>query len=406
MTAPGMVIVGAGEAGVRAAFALRERGYQGEVTLIGSEACLPYERPPLSKADGSVEVAKLIATEERFADARITFRPGIEISGIDPAAKELQVQNGGAIAYERLLLATGARPRQLPNLPLGARVHVLRTHSQALTLRAWMKPGRHIAVLGGGFIGLELAAMARALGADVTLVEMQPRILMRGVPEKIALRLQERHVAEGVTLHCGQAVLDITADEAGVDIRLADGTTVAADILIVGIGAQPNTELAERSGLRIENGIAVDSRLSTSATDIFAAGDCCSFPIPHYGDRRFRLESWRNAQDQGACAAANMIGEEEHFSAVPWFWSDQYNLTLQVAGLADGASRIVERAISDEAEILFHLDDEGRLLAASGIGPGGAVARDIRLAEMLIARGNRPDPAVLADPQGKLKSLL
>ena len=175
---------------------------------------------------------------------------------------------------------------------------------------------------------------------------------------------------------------------------------------VVGIGARPNTELAERAGLRIENGIAVDSRLSTSTQDIFAAGDCCSFPIRHYGDRRFRLESWRNAQEQGACAAANMIGEEEHFSAVPWFWSDQYDLTLQVAGIADGASRVVERTLSDDAEILFHLDDDGRLLAASGIGPGGAVARDIRLAEMLIARASRPDPTVLADPQSRMRSLL
>ena len=406
MAAPGMVIVGAGEAGVRAAFALRERGYQGDVTLIGSETCLPYERPPLSKIGSDDEAARLIATADRFAEADISFRPGIAIGAIDPAEKKLQAQDGSVIAYHRLLLATGARPRQLPNLPLGARVHVLRTHSQALALRAWMKPGHHIAILGGGFIGLELAAMARALGASVTLVEMQPRILMRGVPEKIALRLHERHVAEGVTLHCGQAVAHIAADKAGVDIRLANGTTVAADILVVGIGARPNTELAERAGLRIENGIAVDSRLSTSTQDIFAAGDCCSFPIRHYGDRRFRLESWRNAQEQGACAAANMIGEEEHFAAVPWFWSDQYDLTLQVAGIADGASRIVERTLSDDAEILFHLDDDGRLLAASGIGPGGAVARDIRLAEMLIARASRPDPTVLADPQSRMRSLL
>lgn len=406
MAASGMVIVGAGEAGVRAAFALRERGYQGTVTLIGGEACLPYERPPLSKADSNAAAAKLIATEDRFDDARIAFRPGIEISGIDPAAKELQVENGDAIAYERLLLATGARPRQLPHLPLGARVHVLRTHPQALALRAWMKPGCHIAVLGGGFIGLELAAMARSLGASVTLVEMQPRILMRGVPEKIALRLQDRHRAEGVALHCGQAITAIAADDTGVEIGLADDTMISADILVVGIGAQPNTELAERCGLLVDNGIAVDSRLATSATDIFAAGDCCSFPIPHYDGRRFRLESWRNAQEQGACAAANMMGETEHFTSVPWFWSDQYDLTLQVAGLADGASHVIERALSSEAEILFHLDENGRLLAASGLGPGGAVARDIRLAEMLIARGNRPDPSVLADSQGKLKSLL
>jgi 3-phenylpropionate/trans-cinnamate dioxygenase ferredoxin reductase subunit len=263
-----------------------------------------------------------------------------------------------------------------------------------------------LAILGGGFIGLELAAMGRALGATVTLIEVQPRVLMRGVPEPLALALQRRHQAEGVNIICGVGIETITENDTSVSIALADGRRIAADALVVGIGAEPNTMLAAGAGLALENGIAVDDHLRTSDPDIFAAGDCCSYPVAVYGGRRVRLESWRNAQEQGNVAAANMLGKAEAFDAVPWFWSDQYDLTLQVAGLSDGATSTVSRSVSTEAEILFHLDADGRLLAASGLGSGGAVARDIRLAEMLVARRAHPDPAALADPSVKLKSLL
>ena len=188
--------------------------------------------------------------------------------------------------------------------------------------------------------------------------------------------------------------------------RLSDGTDVIADLAVIGIGAVPVTGLAEAAGLAVENGISVDRFLRTSDPDIYAAGDCCSFPLEIYGGRRVRLESWRNAQDQGTLAAKNMLGAEEPVSAVPWFWSDQHDLTLQIAGLADGADRHIRRDLGDGAFILFHLAPDGRLLAASGIGPGNAVARDIRLAEMLIARQARPDPADLASPGVKLKALL
>ncbi|RVJ17484.1 oxidoreductase C-terminal domain-containing protein, partial [Sinorhizobium meliloti] len=170
--------------------------------------------------------------------------------------------------------------------------------------------------------------------------------------------------------------------------------------------AVPNTELAEAAGLAIENGIAVDERLCTSDPDIYAAGDCCSFPLPHYGGRRVRLEAWRNAQDQGALAAANLMGAGETMVSVPWIWSDQYEFTLQIAGLADGAETTVRRDMEEGAFILFHLDGEGRLIAASGIGRGNAVARDIRLAEMLIAAGAKPEPLALASPETRLKKLL
>ncbi|WP_377276383.1 NAD(P)/FAD-dependent oxidoreductase [Rhizobium sp. R86522] len=406
MATSAMVIVGAGEAGVRAAFALREQGYQGSISLIGDEPHLPYERPPLSKVGTEADSARAIVAEARFAEAGISYRRGSRVCAIDRVEHSLILASGETLAYERLLLATGAAPRELPGLHYGKRIHTLRTVEQAAAIRCAMREGQHLAILGGGFIGLELAAMGRILGATVTLIEMQPRVLMRGVPERLALALQARHATEGVHLFCGQGVENIGEDDTCVSITLANGQRVSADALVVGIGVQPNTALAAEAGLTLENGVAVDGYLSTNDPDIFAAGDCCSYPVAVYGGRRVRLESWRNAQEQGSVAAANMLGKAEFFDSVPWFWSDQYDLTLQVAGLADGAVSTVMRPLSDGAEILFHLDDDGRLLAASGLGREGAVARDIRLAEMLIARRAHPDPSALADPAVKLKSLL
>ncbi|MCQ4631173.1 FAD-dependent oxidoreductase [Shinella sp. CPCC 100929] len=402
------VIVGAGECGARAAFALRGKGFDGTITLIGSEMHLPYERPPLSK-DALVAGAgpKLVAEQERYAAARIVVLTRRTVSEIERAGKRIVLSDGTALAYDKLLLATGARPRALPGTPYACgRVVALRSHDDAAAIRAHLVDGSHIAILGGGFIGLELAASARKLGATVTLVEGLPRVLTRGVPAEIAAIVAERHAAEGVEILCGAKVAGVEDLPGEVRIALEDGRVVSANLLIVGIGAVPNTELAEAAGLATENGIAVDGMLRTSDPDIFAAGDCTSYPLPLYGERRIRLESWRNAQEQGQLAAANMLGGAEAHSAVPWFWSDQYDMTLQIAGLADGAATMVRRDMGEGAFILFHLDAEGRLIAASGIGPGNAVARDIRLAEMLIAARIHPDPAELAAPETKLKKLL
>jgi 3-phenylpropionate/trans-cinnamate dioxygenase ferredoxin reductase subunit len=400
----GMVIIGAGECGTRAALALRQAGYDGAVTLIGAEPHAPYERPPLSKDAITAEApaAKAIGGAERLAEAGIDFRPSRSALGIDRTARRVLLE-GETIPYERLLLATGARPRPLP-LPGadGPTVVTLRTLDDAARIRAALGPGRHLAVIGGGFIGLELAASARKLGAEVTVIEALPRLLTRGVPAEVAQVLYERHIAEGVSFHFGARLTAITA--AGV--VLVDDTVIRADLVVVGIGALPNTELAVAAGLAIDNGIAVDATLATSDPDIFAAGDCCSFPQPLYDDRRVRLESWRSAQEQGTLAARNMLGSAEPVSGVPWFWSDQHDLSLQIAGLAEGAVTHVHRALKDGAFVLFHLGPDGRLLAASGIGAGNAVAKDIRLAEMLIARRAHPDPAALADPVVNLKRLL
>ena len=402
------VIIGAGECGARAAFALREKGFSGGITLVGAEPLAPYERPPLSKT-GSADAAdpKFIATAERYAENGIRLLIGLEAGDIDTASKTVTLSDGTALSYDRLLLATGASARSFPGAPEDSpHIRALRTHHDAMALRDAMKPGRHIAIIGGGFIGLELAAMARFLGADVTVIEGLERVLKRGVPEEIAHLLTERHRAEGIDIRCGVSIESLTEGGGKALIRLSTGELIEADLALVGIGARPNVEIAERAGLAIENGIAVDAYLRTSVPDVFAAGDCCSFPLAIYDGRRVRLESWRNAQEQGTLAAANLLGFNEAVSAVPWFWSDQYDVTLQIAGLAEGAVTHLRRDLSGGAFILFHLDADGRLLAASGIGPGNAVARDIRLAEMLIAARAHPDPAALTSSDIKLKSLL
>ncbi|MER8763857.1 FAD-dependent oxidoreductase [Mesorhizobium sp. M0968] len=404
----GMVIIGAGECGGRAALALRELGYDGPVTLVGDEPHLPYERPPLSK-DAMVADApliKAIASEAVLAERSIRHIHSVQAVAIVREAHVVRLSDGSALAYDKLLLATGSVPRKLPMPGLGGRCVYLRTFNDALAIRAHLSAGNRIAIVGGGFIGLELAAAARRLGAAVTIIEAQPRILMRGVPAEIAGVIHQAHEAEGVKILCGEGIAAIADDGAEVRIALAGGHDIVADLAVIGIGAVPVTGLAAEAGLTVDNGVAVDAELRTSDPDIFAAGDCCSFPLAIYGGRRVRLEAWRNAQEQGALAARNMLGAGEAHAAVPWFWSDQYGLTLQIAGLSDEGRSIVRRDLGDGAFILFHLAEDGRLVAASGIGAGNAVARDIRLAEMLIAKQARPAPEALGSQAIKLKSLL
>lgn len=402
------MVIGAGECGGRAALALRDLGFEGPVTLVGDEPHLPYERPPLSKEamTGEAPAIKAIATDALFAERSIRHIHSVRAVAIDRAAHVVQLSDGSSLPYEKLLLATGSVPRKLPMPGLGGRCVYLRTFNDALAIRAHLSAGNRVAIIGGGFIGLELAAAARKLGAAVTVIEAQPRILMRGVPAEIAEIIHKAHEAEGVAIRTGQGIAAIADDGAEVGITLADGQRVVADLAVIGIGAVPVTALAAEAGLAIDNGIAVDEQLRTADPDIFAAGDCCSFPLAVYGGRRVRLEAWRNAQEQGALAAKNMLGGGEAHAAVPWFWSDQYGLTLQIAGLSDEGKSIVRRDLDDGAFIVFHLAEDGRLVAASGIGPGNAVARDIRLAEMLIAKRASPAPEALGSQAVKLKSLL
>nr|CAD6438095.1 ferredoxin reductase [Rhizobium sp. Q54] len=390
----GIVIVGAGECGVRAAFALREHGYEGSLALLSEEMHLPYERPPLSKQ--CLPTHKPIRPEADYEQAGIELCLGVRIKALDLAGHRLLGRDGSSRIYDKLLLATGARARLFPGMEGAA---TLRTFDDACSIFERLCAGARLAIIGGGFIGLELAAAARTMDVQVTVIEAASRLMARGVPAEIAAIVEARHRAEGVDLRLGMQVAALVAG--GVEI--ADGSTVPADIVVAGTGATPNIELAEKAGLAVGNGIRVDSRFRTSAPDVFAAGDCCS--MPYRGDW-LRLESWRVAQEQGAHAAAAMLGAVGEWTTVPWFWSDQYDLGLQVAGWAAAEAKTTIRHLSDDAAVAFQHDDEGRLICAAGVGRGNRVAKDIRLAEMLILREARPPADQLADPTFNLKSLL
>jgi 3-phenylpropionate/trans-cinnamate dioxygenase ferredoxin reductase component len=404
-----MVIVGAGEAGARAAIELRMQGWNGSITLIGEETRAPYERPPLSKDCLLTEeepTPAFILDQEKLSQYNIELLSGIAVTEINRNTQTIMLSDGHKIRYERLLLSTGARPRKLSIEDSEvSNVLYLRTFTDALKLRSQLNPGKHVAIIGGGFIGLEVAASAIKRGCSVTQVEAAPRILMRGVPEEIARIVEERHREAGVVFKVGVGISSIQTAENGQVILLADGTSIPCDLIIAGIGAIPETSLAAKCGLEIENGVRVNEQLQTSDPNIFAAGDCCSFPHSLYDGKRIRLEAWRNAQDQGMHAALNMLGAAENYAAVPWFWSDQYNLTLQVTGMPDQGEKTVIRDLGDMGKLFFHFSMDGKLVAASGIGTV-AIAKDIRIAKMLIEKQGTLDVEVFERPEVKLKSLL
>ncbi|MCK1756710.1 FAD-dependent oxidoreductase [Bradyrhizobium sp. 137] len=406
---PAIVIVGAGEAGTGAAVALREGGWRGMVVLIGNETMLPYERPPLSKAMLMEETAprpKLLVTHERLAALEIDYFAGRNVVSIDRAAHTVTLSDGAQLGYERLLLTTGARPRQL-SIPVAAasRTATLRTYTDALSIRQGIGQGCQVIVIGGGFIGLEAAASAALRGASVTVVEAGPRLLMRAVPPPMAELIKATHERSGVRIETGATVERIDVNEGRAEVVLAGGRTHLADLVLVGVGVVPNVELAQAAGLPVDNGILLDETLATSDPHIFAAGDCCSFPHRLYG-KRIRLEAWRNAQRQGATAAANMLGADRPYEEVPWFWSDQYDETLQIAGLCSEGDVPVARNLGATGQLLFYLAADGRLVAACGFGRLGTIAKEIRFAEMMIGKRLAPKAEELEDPTVSIKSLL
>ncbi|RUM06155.1 NAD(P)/FAD-dependent oxidoreductase [Rhizobium chutanense] len=393
----GILIVGAGESGTRAAFALRETGFPGSVTLIGAEPHLPYERPPLSKPlNGTVQMKPICGCEALTA-AGIEYLQGVSASRLDAQARSVVLSDSRTLAYDKLLLATGARPRRL-TCPGAERAFDFRTYADAASVFSRGEAGKKIAIIGGGLIGMELAAVLRGKGSTVSVIEAAPKPLGRAVPPRFAAKLHARHQDEGVAFHLGQGVAEIT-DKAVV---LADGGAVPADVVVAAIGVQPDVALAEAAGLTVGNGILTDDCLRTSDPNIFAAGDCAAVVQP--GGGHIRFESWRNARSQAETASRNMAGSRDAFAAIPWFWSDQYDLGLQVAGLPLPEHQSVVRTLG-EGELEFYLDD-GRLVAAAGLGIGNGLAKDIKLAEMLIAAGISPDPETLADPTFNLKALL
>lgn len=405
--AGGAVIVGAGEAGVAAAFALRAAGFGGPVTLVGGEAELPYERPPLSKQVLAGEGLKPIRAEADYQAAQIRLERGRTVTRLRPELRHVEFDDGSRLDYDRLLLATGAAPRRLdvPGAD-GGPVHHLRDAADAFALRSAIGAATRVAIVGGGLIGLEVAAAARARGAAVTVLEAGPRLLGRGVPEELAEILALAHRSNGVRLSVNRNLAEIAWRDGVAELRCADGSGLAADLVVAAIGAVPRTDLAAEAGLAIDNGIATDAELRTSDAAILAAGDCCSFPHPLFGGRRLRFESWQNAQELGRLAALNLAGGRQAVEHVPWMWSDQFELGLQIAGLPSAGAVTVARRDGAARLLLFHLGADGRLLGASGLGQGNDVARDIRIAQRLIARRAVPDPAYLADPTASLKTLL
>lgn len=399
-----IVIVGAGHAGGVAAATLRQAGFSGAVTLIGSEPYPPHERPPLSKEflAGAIPVEKTYLRPAAFyADNRIDFRPGETVAAIDREAQRIALANGGALPYDALLLTTGARARRL-SLP-GAnhpRVLYLRDIADSLALREHLKPGVRIVVIGAGFIGLEAAAAARKRGATVTVLEVQREPLQRVCPPEIGHFMAELHRRNGVDLRTAISVMAIVEADGALALRNADGSTLAADIVLAGIGAQPNVELAQAAGLAVDNGVVTDEFGRTSDPHIFAAGDVTRHFNPLLG-RKIRLEAWQNAQNQAIAVAKIMAGGDQPYAEVPWFWSDQYDINLQIAGAPEHWGQLIWRGGPNDKAFTVFAASDGIPIAAITMNNG----RDMRAARELITRRRPVDPARLADVAVKLQDL-
>ncbi|WP_136645190.1 NAD(P)/FAD-dependent oxidoreductase [Tabrizicola sp. YIM 78059] len=396
-----IVIVGAGQAGAALAAKLRAQGHAGEIVMLGDEPAQPYQRPPLSKAYllGEIGEDRLwLRAPEFWAENRIDLRLGQPVTAIDAAARTVTVA-GEALSYDQLALTTGATPRRLPMAIGGGLdgVFTVRTLADVDAMRPEFHAGRKVIIVGGGYIGLEAAAVASKLGLQVTVLEMAPRILQRVAAPETSAHIRALHQSHGVTIleSTGLDRLEGTSRVTGA--RLADGRVLPADFVIVGVGITPNTQLAEAAGLAIENGIATDALGRTSDPAIWAAGDCASFP---WGSGRLRLESVGNAIDMAEAVAANMLGANEPYLAKPWFWSDQYDLKLQIAGLNTGYDHIVTRRGEGDA-VSFWYYRGATLLAVDAMND----ARAYMVGKRLIEAGKSPAPEVItATPD--LKALL
>ncbi len=367
-----IVILGAGHAGGTAAALLRQNGWTGAITLIGEEPIAPYQRPPLSKAwlKGETDAAALALRPETFyADHAIELRLSARAARLDRDQRAVVLEGGETVDYDILILATGARARRipLPGLDLDG-VLELRTAADADRLKAALGPGKRLAVVGGGYVGLEAAASARALGAEVTVIEMQPRVLARVACEALSTFVQDYHREKGVTFELAAGVSGLEGQGGRVAaVRLSDGRAIACDAALVGVGAVPNQELAAEAGLDCDNGVVVDLSARTSDPAVYAIGDCTRRPLPLY-DCMWRLESVPNALEQSKQAAASICGTKAPTAEVPWFWSDQYDLKLQIAGLPLNVSELVVRGEPSTARFaVFHLDAHGHVRAVEAI---------------------------------------
>ncbi|MCA0929486.1 NAD(P)/FAD-dependent oxidoreductase [Ruegeria profundi] len=398
-----IVVIGAGQAGSSLVAGLRKNGFEGDITLIGSEPHLPYQRPPLSKAYllGEMELERLFLRPESFyAENNITLRLGQSVTAIDPQAKTVTVGDD-VISYDELALTTGSEPRYLPASIGGdlKGVHVVRDLYHVDEMEPYVTEGARALIVGGGYIGLEAAAVCAKRGVKVTLVEMADRILQRVAAPETSDYFRALHTQHGADIREGVG-LDHLVGEDGkvVGAVLTDGTKLDVDLVVVGVGITPSTQLAEMAGLELDNGIKTDAHGRTSDPSIWAAGDCASFP--HAGTR-IRLESVPNAIDQAELVAQNMLGAGKDYVATPWFWSDQYDVKLQIAGLNTGYDRVVTRQGEGQTVSFWYYKGD-QLIAVDAMND----PRAYMVGKRLIDAGKTADSAVVADPEADLKPLL
>jgi 3-phenylpropionate/trans-cinnamate dioxygenase ferredoxin reductase subunit len=407
--AGGVVIVGGGQGGFQTASSLRSEGYDGPIRLVGEEPHIPYQRPPLSKAFvlGKQDQTRILLRPEKYyAEHRIVLLAGERVVSIDTASQSVTFASGGRVPYDSLVLATGARNRTLPvpGAELEGVLH-LRTLTEAVELKQRLENARNVVVIGGGFIGLELAASARTLGKNVTILETLPRLMARVVAPVVSEFFRAAHSQRGVQVKLDAQVREIRGPGGKVgSVLLTDGSSIPADLVIVGIGVLPNMELAQEAGLEAStvppHGITVDEFLHTRDSRIFAIGDCAEYPNT-FAAARVRLESVQNAVDQAVCVARNIAGQPAPYHAAPWFWSDQFDLRLQMVGLPAGHDQTVVRGSPETGKFSVFYYNSGRLSAVDSINS----PIDHLIARKMIAAGTSPTPEQAADLSVNLKTL-
>jgi 3-phenylpropionate/trans-cinnamate dioxygenase ferredoxin reductase subunit len=386
-----IVVVGAGVAGATAALTLRGEGFAGRVVLIGDEPAEPYRRPPLSKdvLRGTTPEHKIrLRPSEFWGQQDIELRTGTSVTDLDPGTRTISLSDGAELGYDKLLLATGGRPRSLPQAAGLRRAHTLRAVADVPALRSALGPDRRLLVIGAGLIGAEVAASARGMGVAVTMLEAAPSPLGRLLPPRIAEVYAALHREHGVELHTGVALERMDADGEGIVAVDRDGRHHRADCAVIAIGMRPCTELAEKAGLVVDDGIVVDEFGATSAPAVFAAGDVANQPNLTLGGRH-RVEHWQNAQEHGAATARNMLGARTPFDRVPWCWSEQYKVNLQVCGWPEAGDDLTVRGRLDELDFTALFHRAGRLVGAVGVNR----AAEIRTLRQQIAEDPYAVPA-------------
>lgn len=401
-----VVIIGAGQAGGQCALSLRRNGFDGKILMVGDEPHPPYQRPPLSKAylSGDIGEDRLwVQTPEAWAEQKVEMRTGLRATAINRAEQIVAFDDGSSHPYDHLVFATGSRVRELPvdGADLEG-VRYLRNIADVDALKADVQPGRRIAIIGGGYIGLEAASVAKKLGAQAIVIEAMPRLLARVAPEELSAFYLHAHTSRDVDVRLDSQVSRLTGNNGRITgVALADGSRIDCDSALVGIGVLPNIELASDIGLECENGILVDETCQSSVRDIYAIGDCCN-QHNWLSGTRMRLESVPNALEQGKLVAAAICGSPLPKREVPWFWSDQFDLKLQTAGLLQGAdTRIVRQGDNPDQIAIFHLRD-GVLVAADCVND----PQSFMASKMMIMKGARPDQADLANPEIMMKDIM